>query len=120
MKKRFRPFHLLWLFAAILILFAGPVWADQLEDLPAPRAAKTVNYLQQEEIPDFEGEPEALTQVDIPEEIAPAAAEELAALVSVQVEEVVTRLVEEQLPSLVERLVAQEIEKIKSSLESGE
>jgi cell pole-organizing protein PopZ len=33
---------------------------------------------------------------------------------------VVTRLVEEQLPAIVERLVAQEIEKIKSSLESGE
>ena len=72
------------------------------------------------EATDFEGEPEAVTQMDIPEEIAPAAAEELAALVSGQVEEVVTRLVEEQLPSIVERLVAQEIEKIKSSLESGE
>jgi hypothetical protein len=69
---------------------------------------------------DFEGEPEEGSQMDISEEITPAAAEELAALVSGQVEEVVTRLVEERLPAIVERLVAQEIEKIKSSLESGE
>jgi hypothetical protein len=73
-----------------------------------------------EVVPDFEEGLEEAGQIDIPEEIAPATAEELAALISGQVEEVVTRLVEEQLPSLVERLVAQEIEKIKSSLESGD
>ena len=74
----------------------------------------------QSEVTDFEAETEKVSQMDIFEEIAPAAAEELATLVSVQVEEVVTRLVEQRLPAIVERLVAQEIEKIRSSLEPGE
>jgi len=42
----------------------------------------------------------------------------LAALVSAQVEAVVTRLVEERLPAIVESAIAQEIEKIRNSLES--
>jgi len=74
----------------------------------------------QSEVTDFEAGTEKVSQMDIFEEIAPAAAEELATLVSVQVEEVVTRLVEQRLPAIVERLVAQEIEKIRSSLEPGE
>jgi len=72
------------------------------------------------DVTDSGGEPGEVGQMDIPEEIPPATAEELAALVSGQVEEIVTRLVEEQLPAIVERLVAQEIEKIKNSLESEE
>ena len=71
-------------------------------------------------VTDLEAEPEEVSQMNISEDIAPVAAEELAALVSGQVEEVLTRLVEERLPKIVERLIAQEIEKIKSSLESGD
>lgn len=74
----------------------------------------------EEMVGDLRAEPEEVDYMGIPEEIAQGAAEDLAALVSGKVEEVVTRLVEERLPAIVERLLAQEIEKIKSSLESGE
>jgi hypothetical protein len=62
----------------------------------------------------------APAEIEASEAIAPATAEELAALLSAQVEEVVTRLVGERLPSIVERAIAEEIEKIRANLESGE
>ena len=65
------------------------------------------------------GDPGAGHRQGNPGKALPAvAAEELAALVSAQVEAVVTRLVEERLPAIVESAIAQEIEKIRTSLES--
>jgi hypothetical protein len=82
----------------------------------------------EEEVPeelfvDLEDEPQAPVaspvEIGTGEVIAPAV-EELAALLSAQVEEVVTRLVEERLPSIVERTIADQIEKIRTTLESGQ
>jgi hypothetical protein len=68
------------------------------------------------------GQPEAgAAQEQMPEGgLTPAAAEELAALVSAEVEAVVTRLVEERLPAIAERIISQEIEKIKATMEQEE
>ncbi len=67
---------------------------------------------------DLEAELEDISEEAAVEELSAAAAEELAALVSAQVEAVVIRLVEERLPAIVESAIAQEIEKIRNSLES--
>ena len=95
--------------------------ADQVAAMEKPTATE-------EEIPDelfVDLEKEQQAQVTSPAEIeageviAPAV-EELAALISAQVEEVVTRLVEERLPLIVERTIADQIEKIRTTLESGQ
>ncbi len=95
--------------------------ADQAGGMEKPPAAE-------EEVPDelfVDLEEESQAPVASPAEIeagkviAPAV-EELAALLSAQVEEVLTRLVEERLPSIVERTIADQIEKIRTTLESGQ
>lgn len=53
-------FKRLCFLSMVLILFTGPAWADQLYDLPTPRASQTVSYLEEETIPEYEGEPEQL------------------------------------------------------------
>ena len=82
----------------------------------------------EEEVPDelfvdLEEEPQAPVaspaEIEAGEVIAPAV-EELATLLSAQVVEVVTRLVEERLPSIVESTIAEQIEKIRMTLESGQ
>jgi hypothetical protein len=113
---------------------AGPVTEEDLpEDLFADLEAESVDVSEQavDEVSamvageeatgdidtDLEGESKDVSE-EVAEELSPDAAEELAALFSAQVESVVTRLVEERLPAIVESAIAQEIEKIRTSLES--
>ncbi len=98
--------------------------ADEAVTVKEPIAAE--EKVPDEILLDLEAEPEELIAVaaspdaiEAGKAVAPAAAEELAALLSAQVNEVVTRLVEERLPSMVERAIAEEIEKIRTALESG-
>ncbi len=98
--------------------------AEEAVTLKKPVA--TEQKVPEEILVDLEAEPEEMiavaaspAEIEAGEAVSPAAAEELAALLSAQVDEVVTRLVEERLPSMVERAIAEEIEKIRTALESG-
>ena len=58
MKMGKNTFTGLCFLSVISILLAGSVWASQLSDLPPPRASLSVNYLEAETTPRYEGIPQ--------------------------------------------------------------
>ncbi len=98
---------------ADLEMDSGDVSEEVAAEEVAPAFEEDEDVAAAELVPDSEEEVVAV-------EAIPDTSEEIAALVSAQVEEVVTRLVDERLPSIVERTIAQEIEKLKKILDSGE